>query len=446
MDSMSITGSRMWRNERKRIQYISETFLKLEPELIGEFTQCKTELGFFIRLMRDCGTIEHLNGWRIQHCNPYDTGRKPYKGGFMRAPNVGRDLLRVKAALMTWKCALVGPTEDERIPFGGAKGGLKCTPEQYSHAETKRQMEAIAEEINPIVGPTRDSLGPDVAVGAREIRAFVTRYSALNKDKGIPCGAVATGKPLEHGGGGCPGRNIATGLGMHFVFEKLLQTHPVLKNLPSEPRAIVQGFGQVGSAYARLAKRFGITIVGISDVYGGVYNPRGIDVEEAFAICKKTGKVESYPDATRISNEEFLFQDCDILVVAATENVLTAKNAPHIRARIISEGANAPTTLEADQILLQNKKLIIPDILNNAGGVTVSYFEWCQDTQGKFWAEHEIHDELKRYLMGGTERTCNAAKEFRVDLRTGAYISSLMYCGPALREKHGFKKSAKSLV
>ncbi|MBI2056029.1 MAG: Glu/Leu/Phe/Val dehydrogenase [Candidatus Sungbacteria bacterium] len=443
---MSTSGMQMWKNERQRIKHIAEDYLKLEPELIEELTQCKTEFGFFVRLVRDNGIVEHLKGWRIQHCNPYDTGRKPHKGGFMRATTVGRDMLRAKAAIMTWKCAVVGPTDEERIQFGGAKGGLCCDPLQYSESETKRQMEGVADEINPIVGPTWDSIGPDVAVGPKEIRAFVTRYSRLNKDKGIPCGAVATGKPLEHGGGGCPGRIMATGLGMHFVYEELSRIHPFFRNMPDRPRAIVQGFGQVGSAYAILAEQFGITIIGVSDIYGGIYNPNGIDIQKLSAINKKTRRIDSYPEAELVSCDEFLKQECDILVLAATENVLTEKNASLVKAPMILEGANAPTTPEADLILRGNNQLVIPDILSNAGGVTVSYFEWCQDMQGKFWREKEIKNELKRYMVGGARRTFQTSQKFAADLRTGAGLSAITYCAPALREKHGFKKSPKSLV
>lgn len=443
---MSTSGMQMWKSEQQRIQHIAKDFLKLEPELIEELIQCKTEFGFFVRLTRDNGNVEHLKGWRVQHCNPYDTGRKPYKGGFMRALTVELDMLRTKAALMTWKCAVVGPTDEERVQFGGAKGGLQCDPLQYSEAESKRQMEGVADEIDPIVGPTWDSLGPDAAVGPKEIRAFVTRYSRLNKDKGIPCGAVATGKPLEHGGGGCPGRHKAPGLGMQFVQEEFKKIHPFFKNIPPTPRAIVQGFGQVGSAYAHLAKQFGVTIIGVSDIYGGIYNPRGIDVDKLFALSQKTGRVSSYPDADPVSGDEFFKQESDILVLAATENVLTKKNASSVKARVIIEGANAPTTPEADIILKNNNQLVIPDILANAGGVTVSYFEWCQDIQGKFWLETEIRNELQRYMIGGTQRTFQIAQKFGVDLRTGAGLSAIMYCAPALRQKHGFKKSAKSLV
>lgn len=441
---MRISGEQIWRNEQHKIREISD-ILRLESEIIGELTHCKRELGFTIRLERDNGFIDHLSGWRVQHVNPYNTGQRPFKGGFIRATNVGRDLCRAKAAWMTWKCALIGPTQEERIPFGGAKGGLRCDPKKYSSRETRRQMEECAKALNPIIGPTMDSLGPDIAVGPEEIRAFVTAYSELNMNKGIPCGAVATGKPLEHCGGGCPGRLLATGRGMHYVYEAMAKLHPFFKNVPSRPRAIIQGFGNVGSAYALLAKSFGIIITGVSDVRGGIYNPNGIDIKNLYEHSHSTGSVINFTEADNVKNDDFLHKPCDILVLAATEAVLTDHNVDGVQAAIVLEGANGPTLPEAQQKLIHKGVFIIPHFLANAGGVTVSYFEWCQDMQGIFWTEKEINNRLKYYMVGGAHRILEFGKQFSTDLYTAGYIGALNHCAPALRKKHGWKKSDQSL-
>lgn len=445
---MTLTGEQMWENERERIRSVGENILRLEPEVIDELTTCKRDFGFTIRLVRDSGRVEHLSGWRVWHRNPYNTGQRPYKGGFMRAPSVGRDLLRAKAALMTFKCAIVGPTEDERVPFGGAKGGVRCNPVEDSPGEARRQMEQVAEELTDIVGPTKDSLGPDVAVGAEEIRAFVTRYSAMNQNKGFPCGAVATGKPLENAGGGCPGRLFATGRGLHYAFREIARLLPSLTRLVEQPRAIIQGCGNVGRAYIALAKEFGIEIIGVSDISGAIYNPKGIGVKELLIHLQKNGGlISGFNGGDTISGDELLTSKCDILVPAATENVINPAVAGKLGCRVLLEGANAPTLPEADPILLREKGiLVIPDILANAGGVTVSYFEWCQDTQGKFWSEEQTNRELEQYMVGGARRVYETAQRFNVDLRTAAYIVALSYCAPAFRKKHGWKKSEQSLI
>lgn len=446
---MSISGEQMWQNEKQRILRVGGDILKLEPEILEELTTFYLEFGFTIRIKRDDGRREILSGWRVQHRNPYNTGEKPYKGGFMRATNVGRDLLRAKAALMTFKCALAGPNDEERVPFGGAKGGLRCDPTEASKEETRQQMEKIAERLDPVIGPTEDSIGPDVAVGPEEIRAFVTKYSTLNKHKGVPCGAVATGKPLQNAGGGCPGRLLSTGRGMHHVLSEILRMDKSLRALSKNRlRAVIQGFGQVGSAFALLAEEdeFNVDIIGVSDIRGAIYNSQGIDVKKLYQYSRKAGSVSGYPDAETVPPETFLQLECDVLVPAATENVITAEVAQALKARIVLEGANAPTLPEADEILIKRGILVIPEILANAGGVTVSYFEWCQATQGQFWEEEKVNAELRKYMIGGTKRVLEAAKRFKTDLRTAAYVSALSYCAPALREKQGYKKSEQSLV
>lgn len=444
---MTATGEQMWENEKKRIRSVGGEILRLEPEIMDELTTCKRDFGFTIRLQRDNGDIEHVSGWRVWHRNPYNTGQRPYKGGFMRATSVGRNLLRAKAALMTFKCAIVGPTEDERVPFGGAKGGLRCNPADYSAMEARRKMEQVAEELNDIIGPTKDSLGPDVAVGAEEIRAFVTRYSALNQNKGVPCGAVATGKPLENAGGGCPGRLFATGRGLHYTFREINRLVNGLVSNVEKPKAIVQGCGNVGRAYIALAEEFGIEVVGVSDISGAVYNPYGIDAKALLAhVSKNGGLVSGFKGAEAITGEELLIQSCDILVPAATENVINHVNAAKLKCSVLLEGANAPTLPDAEPILRENGIVVIPDVLANAGGVTVSYFEWCQDTQGKFWSEKQTNNELEQYMIGGTRRVYDAAKRFDTDFRTAAYIVAISYCAPALRKKHGWKKSEQSFI
>lgn len=438
----------MWADEKCRILRIGGEIMHLEPVLLNELTTCKRAIDFTIRLRRDNGKIEHLLGWRVRHRNPYNTGTRPYKGGFMLAPTAGLNLLRTKAALMTLKCALAGPNENERTPFGGSKGGVRCNPGLLSKSEKRRIMEAVAEVLSNEVGPTTDSLGPDVGVGPEEIRAFITRYSELNQDKGIQCGAAATGKPLENAGGGCPGRLTATGLGMHYVLQEILKHHPGIKNISPNPSVIIQGFGNVGRSFAELARDFSVKIIGVSDVYGGIYDPDGICISDLISYTKENPQktVKGFPGAKDVAGDKLLLMPCDVLVPAATENVITRQNAELLNTKILHEGANAPTCADADPILQKRGIIAAPDILVNAGGVTVSYFEWCQDTQGKFWEEAETRKELKRYMIGGAGRTLETAARFKTDLRTAAYIASLSYLAPALREKHGWDKSKESLV
>lgn len=443
---MSITnGDRIWKNEERRIRMIGGELLHFEDDILEEFTSFHRVFEFRIRLDRDNGSTEHQIGWRIQHVNPHDKGRKPYKGGFMRDKKLSIGSLRAKAAWMTWKCALIGPTETERIPFGGAKGGILCDPKKYSRTERHRQMIMCARQLNPIVGPTQDSLGPDAAVDAEDMRSFVTMSSELNADHGAPWGAVATGKPLEDCGGGCPGRLRATGRGMHYVYEEMRTRHPFFKKFPKKPKALLHGFGNVGSSYGLLAKEFGVHIIGVSDYDGGVYNPKGIDVDTLYAHQLRTGSLQHYQEAEHIDPARFLSLPCDILVVASTEAILTEENADDVQAALILEGANGPTLPEAEKKLLKRGVLIIPDILANAGGVTVSYFEWCQDMQGIFWEESVVNERLKQYMIGGTSRTLRFADQFGVDLRTAAHIGAMAYCAPAVRKKQVWKKSDRSL-
>ncbi len=441
----TITGEHIWRNEKHRIRTIAGTLLKLENEIIEEFTSFKSVFEFRIRLDRDDGSVEHQIGWRVQHVNPYNKGDKPYKGGFMRDKKLSIGSLRAKAAWMTWKCALIGPTETKRIPFGGAKGGIQCDPKRYSQAERRRQMIMCARELDSLVGPTKDSLGPDAAVDAEDIRAFVTMSAELNADHGAPWGAVATGKPMEDAGGGCPGRLRATGRGMHYVYQEMRAQHSFFKKFPKKPKALLHGFGNVGSSYGFLAKEFGVIIIGVSDLESGVYHPNGIDSNALYAHKIRTGSLRDYQNAENIHAQRFLSLPCDILVVASTEAVLTNENADKVQAAVILEGANGPTLPEAEQKLLKRGVLIIPDILANAGGVTVSYFEWCQDMQGIFWEESVVNERLKQFMIGGTSRTLHLADQFGVDLRTAAHIGAMGYCAPALRKKHGWKKSDQSL-
>jgi len=443
-----ISGSKMWADEKHRLLHIGEKILRLEPELLNELTTCKRDIGFSIRLHRDNGKTEHILGWRVRHRNPYNTGTKPYKGGFMLSTSAGLNLLRTKAALMTLKCALVGPNENERVPFGGSKGGVRCNPDELSRNEKGQIMEKVAEELNNEIGPTLDSLGPDVGVGPEEIRAFMTRYAALNQNKGIPCGAAATGKPLEDAGGGCPGRLTATGLGMHYILQEICTNFINVPNLPAMPTAIIQGFGNVGGSFAEFSRDFSIKIIGVSDKYGGIYNPNGINIPDLIAYTKENPQrtVNGFPDAKSVNGDKLLLMPCDILVPAATENVILKQNAGRLNSKILLEGANAPTSLEADPILRERGIIVIPDILANAGGVTVSYFEWCQDTQGKSWEECTTKSELESYMIGGAQRTIDASLRFKTDLRTAAYITALSYLAPALRKKQRWDKSKKSLV
>jgi glutamate dehydrogenase (NAD(P)+) len=353
----------------------------------------------------DDGSVCIFTGYRVQH---NDT-RGPFKGGMRYHPDVDLDEMRALAMWMTWKAAVVN------IPFGGAKGGVECDTTQMSQHELESVTRRFTWEISPFIGPEIDIPAPDVATNP-QVMAWMMDTFSIRKGYSVP--GVVTGKPLELGGS--RGRYEATGRGVFVVAAKAAE-HRGFSLAGS--RVVIQGAGNVGGAAAREFSRVGCRVVGISDVKGGLYNPKGLDVEKALG-CKRrnTCFVKEEIDADEITNEELLQLECDILVPAAIENQITATNAPKLRCRMIVEGANGPTTPGADLILSDRGIYLVPDILANAGGVVVSYFEWVQNLQELFWTEGEITERLIRILSGAFQEVKAIADKERVDMRTAALV------------------------
>ncbi len=359
-------------------------------------------VNFPVRL--DNGDVEMFTGYRVQH----NINRGPAKGGIRFSPQVSLDEVRALAMWMTWKCAVVG------IPFGGAKGGVICDPHKMSRTELERLSRRYATEISIIMGPNSDIPAPDMNTNP-QVMAWMMDTFSMHQGYSVP--AVITGKPLAIGGS--EGRLEATARGVQVVAQAAMQG---LDMAPERSAVVIQGFGNVGSITARLMHQIGCKVVAVSDISGGVYNPRGIDVPLALRYSKEHGSLLGLPGTEAVTNRELLELPCDVLIPAALENQLTKENAARVRARLIVEAANGPTTPDAEEILYDKGVTLVPDILANAGGVTVSYFEWVQDLQRFFWAEHEINQRLESIMLRSYDAVCQKANEQNTHLRMGAYL------------------------
>ncbi len=380
------------------------TRLNLSQDLREILRAPKRELTINFPVRMDDGHVEMFTGYRVQH----NINRGPAKGGIRYDAAVSLDEVRALAMWMTWKCAVVN------IPFGGAKGGVIVDPRRLSRGELERLTRRYATEIAGVIGPESDIPAPDVNTNPQVMAWIMDTYS-MHHGFSIP--AVVTGKPLSVGGS--EGRMEATGRGVYIVTREACKT----LGLPFVgARVIVQGFGNVGSVSARLLHEAGCKVIGLSDVYGAVYNEDGIDVSLALRHVQEHGKLANLRDTTNVDGKALLEMPCDILVPAALEGQLTHANADRVQARLIVEAANGPTTTEAEAIFKQRGIAVVPDILANAGGVTVSYFEWVQDLQHFFWAEPEINDRLEQVMV----RSFNAVNARRLqencDFRLAAYL------------------------
>lgn len=365
----------------------------------------KRELIVNFPVRMDNGDVEMFTGYRVQH----NINRGPAKGGIRFSPEVSLDEVRALAMWMTWKCAVVG------IPFGGAKGGVICDPHKMSPGELERLSRRYATEIALFIGPDSDIPAPDMNTNPQVMAWIMDTYS-MHKGYSVP--AVITGKPI--GIGGSEGRMEATARGVMVVTREALLD----KGMNAEEcSVVVQGFGNVGSITARLLHdELHCKIVGLSDIAGGVYNPRGIDIHRALRYSKEHGSLKGLPNTETVTNSELLELPCDVLIPAALENQLTGRNAARIKPRLIIEAANGPTDPEADHIFNDAGITVIPDILANAGGVTVSYFEWVQDLQRFFWAENEINDRLESIMKRSYRAVAQKADEQDANMRMGAYL------------------------
>jgi glutamate dehydrogenase (NAD(P)+) len=346
-----------------------------------------------------------FTGYRVQH----NITRGPAKGGIRFSPHVSLDEVRALAMWMTWKCAVVG------IPFGGAKGGVICDPLKMSRGELERLSRRYASEVSVLVGPNSDIPAPDMNTNPQVMAWMMDTYS-MHQGYSVP--AVVTGKPLAIGGS--EGRLEATARG---VMVSALAAMRDLDMVPERCSVVVQGFGNVGSISARLLHAIGCRVIGLSDVSGGIYNPRGIDVPLALRYSQEHGTLLGLPNTETVNNQELLELPCDVLVPAALENQLTRENAARVRASLIVEGANGPTTPEADRIFVDRGITVVPDILANAGGVTVSYFEWVQNLQHFFWTEREINQRLEEIMNRSYDAVRRKTLEKKgTSLRMGAYL------------------------
>jgi len=364
----------------------------------------KRELIVNFPVRMDNGDVEMFTGYRVQH----NINRGPAKGGIRFSPEVSLDEVRALAMWMTWKCAVVG------IPFGGAKGGVLCDPHKLSRAELERLSRRYATEISILIGPNSDIPAPDMNTNP-QIMGWMMDTFSMHQGYSVP--AVITGKPLAIGGS--EGRLEATARGVQFVTREAMID---IGMRPGECSVVIQGFGNVGSISARLLHELGCKIVGLSDISGGVYNPHGIDVHNALHYSKEHWTLRGLPNSEAVTNTELLLLPCNVLVPAALENQLTGKNASQVKAQLIIEAANGPTAPEADHILNDRGITIVPDILANAGGVTVSYFEWVQDLQRFFWAENEINDRLESIITRAYRAVREKALQQETSLRMGAYL------------------------
>jgi glutamate dehydrogenase (NAD(P)+) len=381
--------------------------LNLEPGLYRILRMPEKQIVVSVPVQRDNGEIEVYTGYRVI----YNTSRGPAKGGIRFDLQVNLDEVTALAAWMTWKCAVVN------LPFGGAKGGVICDPSTMSNGEIERLTRRYTSAIIETLGPDSDVPAPDVNTNER-VMAWVMDTYSMHKRHTVT--AVVTGKPVAMGGS--LGRREATGRGCMIVTREALKQ--LGRPLPG-CRVAVQGFGNVGSVAADLMAKAGMTIVAVSDKSGGVHDPKGLDLPSLFAHVRERKLLKDYPGGQHISNQALLTLDCDVLVPAALENVITQENADDIKARIICEGANGPTTAAADRILNQKGVFVIPDILANAGGVTVSYFEWVQDRGGYFWDEETVNSRLEKIMMQSFEEVTGMARRHGVDNRIGAYMLAI---------------------
>jgi len=378
------------------------------PEVITEVLRHpQKEVKVSLPITMDNGEVKVFEGYRVVH----STHLGPSKGGIRYAMDVNEDEVKALAAWMTFKCAVAD------LPYGGAKGGIKCNPREMSVGELERLSRAYAKAMKDVFGVNKDIPAPDMGTSAREMAWILDEY---NKITGEDSPGVITGKPV--GLGGSLGREAATGRG---VMINALQALSKINLKPQQTTAVVQGFGNVGSHAARLLAEQGIKVIAIADASGGYYDENGIDLKDALNYALKNGSLKGYSNATKITNEELLTLPCDVLVPAALQNVITYEIAKKIQCKIIVEGANGPTLPEADTILNDKGIIVVPDILANSGGVTVSYFEWVQNKMGYYWTEEEVNQKHDEKMKMAFDKVWNNAQKYKTSMRMGAYITAL---------------------
>ncbi len=391
------------------IAYFNEAadLLELDSGMRRILTHPSRQIIFSIPFQRDSGEFEVFTGYRVQ----YNFARGPAKGGIRYHPGVTLDEVTALAFWMTWKCAVVD------LPFGGSKGGVTCDPTTLSSSELERITRRYAAELVEVVGPDKDVPAPDVNTTPQVMAWFMDTYS-MHVRQNVP--GVVTGKPLEIGGS--RGRVEATGRGVTICALDQMQKMSIDA---SRAAIVIQGFGNVGMHAAKLFAERGCKVVAISDISGAYYNEKGVNIDAALSHAAKFRTLEGFAGGERIGNAEMLLSNCDVLVPAALENVFTAQNAGQVKAKLIVEGSNGPTSPEADRIFKERGITVIPDIMGNAGGVTVSYFEWAQDRMGYFWKEHEVNERLEDVLLTNLHEIRKIAERRGATLRTAAYTLAI---------------------
>jgi len=385
-----------------QLRRVGETF-SVDPNLIEILSHCKKGVEVSVPVRMDDGSVRAFQGYRVVH----NMTRGPAKGGIRYHPDVTQDEVKALAMWMTWKCALMG------LPFGGAKGGVICDPKLLSLGEKERLTRRYTSEIINEIGPEKDIPAPDVGTDA-QVMAWIFDTYSMNVGHSVL--GVVTGKPLSIGGS--VGRDGATARGSLYCIRTALQKQG--KRL-HDMRVAIQGFGNVGSNLARLLSEEGVRVIAVSDSRGGIHNPYGLDVAAVSAYKAEHGVLEGFPGADAITNEELIEIDCDVLTPCALEQVITGENATRVQAKMICEGANGPTTPAADEILEDRGILVLPDVLANAGGVVVSYFEWVQGLQEYFWKEYEVNAKLNDIVVRAFEETWSARERFSTSMRMAAY-------------------------
>ena len=405
-----------WEAQAARFDFAARK-LNLDEGLWRVLRYPSREIIVHFPVTMDDGRIEMFTGYRVLHSQ----ARGPGKGGIRYAPDVTLDEVRALASWMTWKCAVVN------IPFGGAKGGVICDPKKMSQGELERMTRRYTSEIIEFIGPEKDVPAPDVNTNEQTMAWIMDTYSMHMRQTVT---SVVTGKPLNIGGS--HGRIEATGRGVMVVCGESLR----YLNIPVEGcRVIIQGFGNVGSNAARLMQEQGYKIVGIAEREGGLYNAAGIDIHQLLEYKYRNNTILGFRGAEAMPSEELLVSECEILIPAATENVITSRNADKVRARIVVEGANGPTTAVADEILAEKRIFIVPDILANAGGVTASYFEWVQDRQGYFWKEAAVNEQLESILRDSFDDVVRYAEAHDVNNRIAAYMLAIDRVAYTIRQR-----------
>ncbi|MEW6522556.1 MAG: Glu/Leu/Phe/Val dehydrogenase [Bacillota bacterium] len=389
--------------------------LGVEPGVYEVLKQPQRFMQVAIPVKMDDGSVKVFDGFRSQHTDVIG----PAKGGLRFHPDVYADEVKALSMWMTFKCAVIG------LPYGGGKGAIKCNPKEMSQGELERLSRGFIRQIAQIVGPEKDIPAPDVYTNPQIMAWMVDEFSFIRQHNSF---GLMTGKPLIIGGS--KGRNTATARGCVFTVREAAKKLGMDLNGAT---AVIQGFGNAGSFAAMFLAELGTKIIAVSDSQGGAYNPEGMCVDALMEFKKKTGTVKGFPGSTFLTNEEVLAMECDVLVPAALENVITSKNAAQVRAKIIGEAANGPTTPEADEILYKNGVLVLPDILASAGGVTVSYFEWVQNLMNFYWTAEEVDRRLERLMVDAFEAVYAMAQKHNVKMRDAAYLVAIDRVAQAMR-------------